>query len=145
MDSLVRLVCVRVSNKLRVRICPNQGYNPEANCQFPRDIRVENREYTVPSRDITFLERANRKFYYTVRKTNVKVISSRDVPSNLKVYQDESPDCVICMSNEKDSVFAPCGHFYCCNECATKIVVSDQPCPICRTSIQRIVDRSQVE
>jgi len=39
---IVYLQCVKVKNKLRVRIT-TPGYKNDANCQFPRAIRVEGR------------------------------------------------------------------------------------------------------
>jgi len=39
--------------------------------------------------------------------------------------------CKVCMENEVDQVFIPCGHVICCKTCITKL----QICPICRKSI----------
>jgi hypothetical protein len=36
--------------------------------------------------------------------------------------------CQICMDNELSTVFSPCGHMYCCNECASKLNF----CPLCK-------------
>ena len=46
-DQQVYLECVREKSKLRVRII-SPGYYSDANCQFPRAIRVEGRKYSVP-------------------------------------------------------------------------------------------------
>ena len=61
-----------------------------------------------------------------------------DVPvaNKLKTYiaTDGFSDelvCLICMDNELSTVFSPCGHMYCCNECASKLNF----CPLCKTWI----------
>ena len=40
--------------------------------------------------------------------------------------------CIICMENERDSIFRPCGHGSCCFECAQKIVEENANCYYCR-------------
>ena len=67
----VRLKCVEEGRKLRIKII-SPGYNSEANCQFPRDIRVANREYIVPREDVTFTD-TRGKFFYRIKKTNIQV------------------------------------------------------------------------
>lgn len=39
--------------------------------------------------------------------------------------------CQICMDNELCTVFSPCGHMYCCTECASKLSF----CPLCKSWI----------
>lgn len=48
----VYLKCIKESGKLRVKII-SPGYNQNANCQFPRDMRVENRVFCVPANNIS--------------------------------------------------------------------------------------------
>ncbi len=106
-ESLVRLKCVKDKSKLRVRII-SAGYNPYANCQFPRNIRVEGREYTVPANDITFSESNHHRFFYRVKKKNVKIVDPNDDIdiSKIKVYGDEEDaDCCICWDIKKDTIF----------------------------------------
>ena len=62
-----------------------------------------------------------------------------------KVFEDPSSDCIVCMSTEKDVVFASCGHYCACFGCATKIKTSTGKCPICRSSIIAIVKRDQIQ
>ena len=145
----VKLRCVKVSGKLRVRIV-SPGYNHDANCQFPTAIRKENQEYLVPISDVSFCERANRKFFYRIGKKNIQVMphNSEQIVENVainKVYgdDDEDKECCVCLVAEKDIVFAPCGHFTCCESCGTNL----KPCicPICRSQIKQIVKRDQIE
>lgn len=143
---LVRLRCTKISNKLRVRIV-SPGYNHESNCQFPTAIRKEGLEYLVPETDITFSERANRKFFYRIGKRHITIVDPISaVPANVaieKVFGDDDndTDCCICLATEKDVVFAPCGHYSCCNPCAVKL----KDCPMCRAAIKQIVKRDQIE
>lgn len=147
----VRLRCIKVKSELRVRIISN-GYLFNANCQFPRDIRVEGREYLVPIEDVKFSTRNNIKFFYRVMK-NIKIVDSSndnvnsDVKSSAKVkfdhiYTDDADnDCNICMSATKAEVYFPCGHYCNCSDCASKIT----KCPLCRTVIQKRVKREDCE
>ena len=143
----VKLRCQKISGKLRVRIV-SPGYNHDANCQFPTAIRVEGREYLVPTEDISFCERANRKFFYRVGKKNIKIVSQQEVIENIPINKvfgddDEDKECCVCLTQEKDIVFAPCGHFTCCESCGTNL--SPKICPICRGQIKQIVKRDQIE
>ncbi|KAJ8927929.1 hypothetical protein NQ314_019559 [Rhamnusium bicolor] len=42
-------------------------------------------------------------------------------------------ECVICLENECQIVFVPCGHLCCCFQCSTSV----GECPLCRTDIER--------
>lgn len=140
----VRLRCVKEGSRLRVRIV-SPGYSPIANCQFPRDIRVDGREYEVPAGDIQLTEHhASRKFFYRVGKSNIRVVEPAVANTSLKVYGD--PDaCAICFDDENVDfvVFAPCGHCACCSNCGER--VKSKGCPICRASIQRIVKKDELQ
>lgn len=43
----------------------------------------------------------------------------------------ERTTCSICMDNDSDTAFVPCGHFVTCNGCARNCT----DCPICRKNI----------
>jgi len=43
--------------------------------------------------------------------------------------------CKICLDNEKEVIFIPCGHFAACASCGT----SFSKCPVCRSNITSIV------
>ncbi len=45
-----------------------------------------------------------------------------------------SNDCEICYSKEKNIIFLPCKHSYCCDICAINIRMRGNWCPICRNS-----------
>lgn len=143
----VRLRCVKEGGKLRVKII-SPGYNPHANCQFPRDIRLEGREYIVPADDISFSESAHHKFFYRVKKSRVRIAAADEANdlSDLRIYEDTNEDvCCVCLDANKSDIFYPCGHYYCCNTCAMQLLVSKNGCPICRTKITQIVSRDQLQ
>ena len=48
----------------------------------------------------------------------------------------ESQLCAICMDNKKNTVFYPCGHLCCCENCWEELKRSTKRCPICRNNIQ---------
>ncbi len=151
MTDLVRLKCVVEGNRLRMRII-SQGYNPEANCQCPRNIREAGREYVVPRSAITFSRGARRKFFYRIKGSEIKAILPNELGqpdyTNIKVYEidnNEDNDCCICMDVEKDVVFAPCGHYCCCKQCALQIKFDcGAKCPICRGHIDEVVCRDDI-
>jgi hypothetical protein len=139
----VDLECVKVGGKLRVRIL-TYGYLRDANCQFPRDLRVEGRLFRVKPSAITLITSAGKWFYSVKQRDQIEIVGSTDTVTgapNLTVYEDsESPDCVICFSEPKDSVMYPCGHFYLCDGCAHRVGT----CPICRAPITKVISRSQI-
>ena len=134
---MIKLKCVKEGSKLRVKII-SPGYNSRANCQFPKNIRSDGAIYEVPAEDVGFSENAQNKFFYRIKKNNIKIITDQID----QIFEDESTtECVICMTEEKDVVFAPCGHYCCCNACATKL---NSKCPICRGRISTIVKYDQI-
>jgi len=146
----VRLQCVKQGSKLRVRII-SPGYNPNANCQFPRAIRVEHAQYLAPASAVTFSEGAGQKFFYRVAKSKITQVQADtatvvEAKVALRVFgSDEPEDCAICMSDPKNAVFAPCGHYNCCIGCANTVFRSGAPkCPICRARITCVVQRDQI-
>jgi len=160
MTDLVRLQCIiEGRSRLRVRII-SPGYHQDANCSFPRNIRVPCQKYTVPMHAITFIQGTNRKYFYRIDKNFIQVenspkpmedpnikLSGERTPvmhSIVRVYEDLSLDCIVCMAVEKDAVFSNCGHYCACEECATRIQKTTGKCPICRTVILTIVSRDQI-
>jgi hypothetical protein len=145
MAELIRLKCVAEGKRLRVKII-SKGYNSEANCQFPRDIRKDGREYLVPVSDVIFSE-MNCKFFYRVGRRSIKIIDDEtalvsDLSTlTLKIYgDDDHPECCICFMPDQMVVFAPCGHYCCCLTCSNKV----KKCPLCRNEIQQRVTRDRL-
>ena len=54
--------------------------------------------------------------------------------------EDDVPECSICLTDEKDSVFAPCGHFMTCCACSKLFT----KCPMCRGHIAMVYKRTEI-
>ena len=50
---------------------------------------------------------------------------------NKKLYSSDNDECSICMECDKEIIFYPCRHYYCCKSCSK----SFELCPICRSII----------
>jgi len=145
-QNFVDLVCVKEGNRLRVRIT-SPGYLLHANCQFPRNIRLEGRHFRAPAQDVRLVV-GSRNFYH-VGSRNIQIV---EVPAaigqepvgkvKMKIFEDpDEAACIICTEIPKDTVFAPCGHFHCCSKCAAAV----NTCPICRTPVTARINKSQIE
>lgn len=53
--------------------------------------------------------------------------------------QQERLDCVVCLSDHRDTLFLPCRHLCICSNCAEPLVQGDGKCPICRQSFESII------
>ena len=136
----VYLQCVKARSKLRVRIT-NGGYFRDANCMFPRDLRVDGRRYRVPPHAVTLIN-SRGKYYYSITPRLIEVLQEVVDVSNLHVYEDEgSTECAICLTEPKSVVINPCGHYYMCSGCATNV----RTCPICRGAIASLINKSEMD
>lgn len=43
-------------------------------------------------------------------------------------------DCVVCLSEKRDTTVLPCRHMCMCYDCAQQLRFAGNKCPICRTS-----------
>ena len=149
--SYVLLQCVKERSKLRVKMISSQPFIKGSNCQFPRDIREEGMYYVVKSEGI----KLNGKFYSARRKDMIvcQTVNLDEVKRYINNLEgdrvkpqvifgdDDDMECIICMSSAKDSVFAPCGHYICCSECALKC---DDKCPMCRATVTYVLRRDDI-
>jgi hypothetical protein len=149
-ETMVTLECVLEGKKLRVKM-RSPGYLVGSNCQFPHQLRVEGRIYTVPAQHVKLMMQRG-KYFYSIRKgicyedadgttqTPETLVCKKF--TKLKVFEDEtSCECAVCLDQEKNTVFIPCGHFYTCSGCAKAL----QACPICRQAIKERVNKAQFE
>jgi hypothetical protein len=141
-SNFVDLICVKDKGKLRIRITsPNYLHN--ANVQFPRDIRQENRTYRVDKQYVSLIM-TRGKYFYSVKKASAVQILEDNVAfdlSNVQIFEDEdNADCVVCMASPKNIVFAPCYHFYCCVDCSARL----KDCPICRVKIGNKIEKNMI-
>lgn len=70
---LITLICVKEGSKLKVKIL-TPGYIKNANCQFPRDIRIEGRRFSVDSSYMNLVIN-NGRYFYSVKNKNKNKIS----------------------------------------------------------------------
>ena len=138
------LKCIKVGSRLRVRVI-SPGYNHDANTQFPKNIRKAGRKYKVPKEYLKFRSGPRGTFFYSIKCKNQIKICDEDIDINLKnikIYGDKSEPCCICMENEKELVFIPCGHFCCCQKCFNKL--KSRICPMCRCKDIKPVHKSKL-
>lgn len=139
----VMLKCVKVGSKLRVRII-SPGYYSDANCQFPKDIRKEGRVYKVNVKEVVLAEGSAGRYFYRV-KNGIQILDGSVLDESItkvKIFEDKSEnDCAICLCSPKTTVIVPCGHFYTCKACSTKL----DNCPICRGSIAKLIDKTSMD
>lgn len=53
---------------------------------------------------------------------------------------DSGKECVICMSEQRDTTVLPCRHMCMCSGCAKVLRFQSNRCPICRTSVERLLE-----
>ena len=58
--------------------------------------------------------------------------TSPSTPPREMTGDEDDSTCVVCLTNEKNTVLVPCGHYCCCQGCASNMAM----CPVCRTTIQ---------
>lgn len=49
-------------------------------------------------------------------------------------------ECVICMTEPKDTAVLPCRHMCLCSECAKQLRLQSNKCPICRQAIEELME-----
>jgi len=138
----VEFVCVRQGSRLRVRIT-TPGYHHNANCQFPRRIRIEGRRFLAPARCARFDTSRNTYFYRVTPASQISIVADNE-PINerdIRIFEDEETmECSICMDAQKTIVLMPCGHYVMCATCADQVM----KCPMCRAAITRRVARELI-
>ncbi|KAK7292383.1 hypothetical protein RIF29_08161 [Crotalaria pallida] len=57
-------------------------------------------------------------------------------------FDDNDPgkECVICMTEPKDTAVLPCRHMCMCSECAKALRHQSNKCPICRQPIEELIE-----
>lgn len=149
--SYVLLQCKKIGGKLKVKMMSSQPFIKGFNCQFPRAIRQEDMYYIVKASDITL-----KGSFYSAMQKNIIIYQTFDI-EEVKKYivnlgddkikpksifgEDDEPECVICYSEAKDTVFAPCGHYMTCNSCAKTC----KDCPICRSPISHLLSIKEMK
>ena len=77
---------------------------------------------------------------FGVKPLKQKLIIGIGVYETAEVYGmeklEDNSDCVICLSNKRNTMVMPCKHICLCNECADVLSNNKSDCPICRIRIQ---------
>ncbi|XP_058077772.1 probable E3 ubiquitin-protein ligase LUL4 [Magnolia sinica] len=57
-------------------------------------------------------------------------------------FDDSDPgkECVICLSEPKDTAVLPCRHVCMCSECAKVLRLQSNKCPICRQPVEQLIE-----
>lgn len=57
-------------------------------------------------------------------------------------FEDSDPgkECVICMTEPKDTAILPCRHMCMCSECSKALRLQSNKCPICRQPIEELIE-----
>jgi len=138
----ITLQCIKEKNKLRIRFYSftnkdgkefTNVYNNNYNCRFPRNIRQEGLFYEIGPNDIVLNQSKNTPFY-TIKTNNIKILD--EVIENLIIY--EVHECVVCLENNPNIIFLPCGHLCTCQNCSIRLM---NKCPLCRRKISRMMDK----
>lgn len=145
MSDTVYLQCVNEKNKIRVRII-SKGYNKNANCQFPRNLRVPGRKFSVPASSIKVASGRAGTFFYRVSNKSITIVNDEQIPNTntqmpSTIYESET--CCVCMDLACDIVMVDCGHLCMCHECSPRYIEST--CPMCRSYIQSRIHKNQLE
>jgi hypothetical protein len=142
MTDRVILQCIKDKSKLRIRFHSfidkdnkeyYNMYNTSYNCQFPREIRKEGRFYEIPSNAISLIASGNKKPFYKIAENEIKILGENTVKEKEIVVFDQV-ECVICLSNNTEITYLPCGHKCVCSGC-NKVKI----CPLCRIKINSFI------
>jgi hypothetical protein len=145
----VLLTCVLEGNRYRVRI-RHPRYSPDFNCQFPTALRGDNKKFLVPEHAISFGYGTAGTMFYKINKKYIKELNNMGatlcIPQEgpKKIYEvSDEPECTICMTDNKEIVLIPCGHYLMCNTCYTEL--KKRMCPICRREVSSGVNKSTIK
>ena len=102
--SKITLRCIKDGGRLRIRFhsfTNDEGkvftnvYNNKYNCRFPKKIRKEGLFYEIPDNDMSLVNSGNRDPFYSVKKSNIKILHDISIFDNLKIFAVD--ECVICL------------------------------------------------
>ena len=83
--------------------------------------------------------RGERTPVEAIRQSLEALAAASDLPAGVvDASAASSRHCLVCMDAIRTVRFAPCGHSVCCDACANLVVTRGDPCPNCRSQIDRI-------
>ncbi|RLN31488.1 hypothetical protein BBJ28_00025769, partial [Nothophytophthora sp. Chile5] len=58
---------------------------------------------------------------------------------NSEIEIPEGAECIICLSEPRNTTVLPCRHMCLCSACAETLRKSSSTCPICRTQVEALL------
>jgi hypothetical protein len=81
---------------------------------------------------------------YGIENKNAITANNDNYTSNDDELDDNSSECVICMSDTRDTLILPCRHLCLCNGCADSLRYQANNCPICRAPFRALLQLKAV-
>ena len=112
------------------------------NLSYIDEIKGTPIQFGEPSVDKNYLKMEESIMAYNLNsesndnKMTITNDSDRDIDiiKNIKKFR-----CIICQSEEKKSIFYPCGHRCCCNKCAMYFFKVYEKCPKCDIKPEAVI------
>ena len=60
-------------------------------------------------------------------------------PTTGVVDSGEGKECLICLTEEKNTIVMPCGHLCVCKDCGKQLFDKKFTCPVCRGNIGSLI------
>ena len=98
-----------------------------------KKVMMENKKELDLSRGV--MHELKKLSIHNLHELESNLLSSlQNVQKAIASQYENKYDCRVCMTNEKDTVLIPCGHFL-CSQCVSKV----PECPMCRAQIDKTV------
>ena len=81
---------------------------------------------------------------YGIENKNALTVSGEPCLPSDDDLEDNSSECVICMSDARDTLILPCRHLCLCNGCADSLRYQANNCPICRSPFRALLQLKAV-
>jgi len=86
-----------------------------------------------------------QEIYGIENKTNPKEDGNTSDGNDPYSDEDDNTECVVCLSESKDTIILPCKHLSLCYVCANQIRYQQSGCPICRQSFRALLQIRAVQ
>ena len=81
---------------------------------------------------------------YGIENKNAMTVRGDAALASDDDLEDNSSECVICMSDPRDTLILPCRHLCLCNGCADSLRYQANNCPICRAPFRALLQLKAV-
>jgi len=76
---------------------------------------------------------------YGIENKKMTCENERDKAEDEDSDENSSAECVICMSDSRDTLILPCRHLCLCHSCADSLRYQANNCPICRAPFRALL------